>query len=326
MRGAEAISSYQGLPPQEAFDIEYWALEEAKLRRMPPEKEFERSVVVVVGAGSGIGKAIAHRMAEEGAHVVCADLSMDSATETAEELTALYGPGIGVAGTGLSNCGRAIGVQVDITDRSSVETMFEDVVMAYGGLDSVLVTAGIFVPPDTAGRIDDDKWGLTFEINVTGLYIVADEANRIWTVQGLPGSLVLTTSVNSVVSKRGSMAYDSSKAAANHLVRELAIELSPLVRVNGLAPATVVKGSSMFPRERVISSLSKYEIEYQESEETESLRNRLAQFYADRTLTKVPITPEDCAEAAFLLASERLGRTTGQIVSVDGGLHEGFLR
>ena len=326
MRGAEAISSYQGLPQQEAFDIEYWSLEEAKLRRMPPEKEFERSVVVVVGAGSGIGKAIAHRMAEEGAHVVCADLSGGSATETAEELTALYGRGIGVAGTGLSNCGRAIGVQVDITDRSSVETMFEDVVMAYGGLDNVIVTAGIFVPPDTAGRIGDDKWGLTFEINVTGLYIVADEAHRIWKAQGLPGSLVLTTSVNSVVSKRGSMAYDSSKAAANHLVRELAIELAPLVRVNGLAPATVVKGSSMFPRERVIASLSKYEIAYQESEETESLRNRLAQFYADRTLTKAPITPEDCAEAAFLLASERLGRTTGQIVSVDGGLHEGFLR
>jgi NAD(P)-dependent dehydrogenase (short-subunit alcohol dehydrogenase family) len=217
-------------------------------------------------------------------------------------------------------------VQVDITDRSSVETMFEDVVMAYGGLDNVIVTAGIFVQPDTAGRIGDDKWGLTFEINVTGLYIVADEANGIWKAQGLPGSLVLTTSVNSVVSKRGSMAYDSSKAAANHLVRELAIELAPLVRVNGLAPATVVKGSSMFPRERVIASLSKYEIEYQESEETESLRNRLAQFYADRTLTKAPVTPEDCAEAAFLLASERLGRTTGQIVSVDGGLHEGFLR
>jgi NAD(P)-dependent dehydrogenase (short-subunit alcohol dehydrogenase family) len=326
MRGAEAISEYQSLDQQEAFDIEYWALEEAKLRRMPPEKEFERSVVVVVGAGSGIGKAVAHRMAEEGGHVVCADISSGAATETAEELAALYGPGIGVAGTGLSNCGRAFGVQVDITDRSSVETMFEDVVMAYGGLDNVIVTAGIFVPPDGAGRIDDDQWGLTFEINVTGLYIVADEAHQIWKAQGLPGSLVLTTSVNSVVPKRGSMAYDSSKAAANHLVRELAIEMAPLVRVNGLAPATVVKGSSMFPRERVISSLSKYEIEYQESEDTDALRNRLAQFYADRTLTKVPITPEDCAEAAFLLASERLGRTTGQIVSVDGGLHEGFLR
>ncbi|MFP6864501.1 MAG: bifunctional rhamnulose-1-phosphate aldolase/short-chain dehydrogenase [Roseibacillus sp.] len=326
MRGAEAISEYQSLDQQEAFDIEYWALEEAKLRRMPPEKEFERSVVVVVGAGSGIGKAVAHRMAEEGAHVVCADISSGAATETAEELAALYGPGIGVAGTGLSNCGRAFGVQVDITDRSSVETMFEDVVMAYGGLDNVIVTAGIFVPPDGAGRIDDDQWGLTFEINVTGLYIVADEAHQIWKAQGLSGSLVLTTSVNSVVPKRGSMAYDSSKAAANHLVRELAIEMAPLVRVNGLAPATVVKGSSMFPRERVISSLSKYEIEYQESEGTDALRNRLAQFYADRTLTKVPITPEDCAEAAFLLASERLGRTTGQIVSVDGGLHEGFLR
>lgn len=326
MRGAEAISSYQALPQQEAFDIEYWSLEEAKLRRMPPEKEFERSVVVVVGAGSGIGKAVAYRMAEEGAHVVCADISQKAAQETADGVQALYGAGIGVAGTGLSSCGRAIGVQVDITDRSSVEAMFEDVVMAYGGLDNVIVTAGVFIPPDTNGRIDDDKWGLTFEINVTGLYIVADEANRIWTAQGLPGSLVLTTSVNSVVSKRGSMAYDSSKAAANHLVRELAMEMAPLVRVNGLAPATVVKGSSMFPRDRVIASLAKYEIEFAESEDTDSLRNRLAQFYADRTLTKVPITPDDCAEAAFLLASERLGRTTGQIVAVDGGLHEGFLR
>ncbi len=326
MRGAEAVSKYQALPQQEAFDIEYWSLEEAKLRRMPPEKEFERSVVVVAGAGSGIGKAVAHRMAEEGAHVVCADLLQEAAEETAEELIALYGPGIGVAGTALSTCGRALGLQVDITDRSSVETLFEDVVMAYGGLDTVIVTAGVFVPPDTKGRISDQKWGLTFEINVTGLYIVADEADRIWKQQGLPGSLVLTTSVNSVVSKRGSMAYDTSKAAANHLVRELAIELAPLVRVNGLAPATVVKGSSMFPRDRVISSLAKYEIEFGEEEDTETLRNRLAQFYADRSLTKVPITPEDCAEAAYLLASERLGRTTGQIVSVDGGLHEGFFR
>ncbi len=293
---------------------------------MPPEKEFERRIVLVVGAGSGIGKAVAHRMAEEGAHVVCADLSQDAARATAEELTALYGPGIGVAGTGLSNCGRALGVQVDITDRSSVETMFEDLVMAYGGLDTVIVTAGVFVPPDAEGHIADDKWGLTFEVNVTGLYIVADEANRIWEQQGLPGSLVLTTSVNSVVSKRDSMAYDTSKAAANHLVRELAVELAPLVRVNGLAPATVVRGSAMFPRETVIASLEKYEVDYDEDENTDSLRNRLARCYADRTLTGEAVTPEDCAEAAYLLASERLGRTTGQIITVDGGLHEGFFR
>ena len=303
------------------------ALGRAKAKQtLRNDADGETTLPILLHAGSGIGKAVAHRMAEEGAHVVCADLSREAAVETAEELIALYGSGIGVAGTGLSNCGRALGMQVDITDRSSVETMFEDVVMAYGGIDNVIVTAGIFVPPDISGSIDDDKWGLTFEINVTGLYIVADEANRIWTAQDLPGSLVLTTSVNSVVSKRGSMAYDTSKAAANHLVRELAIELAPLVRVNGLAPATVVKGSSMFPRDRVIASLSKYEIEFDEDEVTETLRNRLAQFYADRTLTKVPITPEDNAEAAYLLASERLGRTTGQILSVDGGLHEGFLR
>nr|NIP95428.1 SDR family oxidoreductase [Akkermansiaceae bacterium] len=172
---------------------------------------------------------------------------------------------------------------------------------------------------DAEGHIADDKWGLTFEVNVTGLYIVADEANRIWEQQGLPGSLVLTTSVNSVVSKRDSMAYDTSKAAANHLVRELAVELAPLVRVNGLAPATVVRGSAMFPRETVIASLEKYEVDYDEDENTDSLRNRLARCYADRTLTGEAVTPEDCAEAAYLLASERLGRTTGQIITVDGG-------
>ena len=190
----------------------------------------------------------------------------------------------------------------------------------------MIVTAGIFVPPSKDGRIHDEKWGLTFEINVTGLYIVADEANRVWQAQDLPGSLVLTTSVNAAVVKKGSLAYDTSKAAANHLVRELAVELAPLVRVNGLAPATVVKGSAMFPRERVIASLAKYEIDFGEGESTEELREKLAQFYADRSLTKSAITPEHIAEAAYLLAGERLGRTTGQILSVDGGLQEAFLR
>ena len=142
----------------------------------------------------------------------------------------------------------------------------------------------------------------------------------------MPGNLVLTTSANAVVAKRGSLAYDASKAAANHLVRELAMELAPLVRVNGVAPATVVQGSAMFPRERVIGSLAKYDIPYKEDEPTESLVKKLAQFYADRTLTKSPITPADQAEAYFLLVSPRLSKTTGQIISVDGGLHEAYLR
>lgn len=326
MRGAEAISEYVALPKQEAFDIEYWLLEEAKLRRMPPDKEFARNVAVVIGAGSGIGKAVAHRLAKEGAHIVCADLSAAAAQATADELTKKYGVGIGVAGTGISACGPAIGLAVDVTNRASVQAMFQQVLLAYGGIDNVVVTAGIFISPDNTGHIPDERWDTTFAVNVKGAYIVADEAQRIWAAQKLPGSLVITTSVNGAVAKKGSVAYDTSKAAANHLVRELAIELAPLVRVNGVAPATVVAGSAMFPRDRVISSLAKYEIAYSESEETESLRNRLAQFYAQRTLTKLPILPEDQAEAVYLLLSSAFGKTTGQIVNVDGGLIEAYLR
>jgi NAD(P)-dependent dehydrogenase (short-subunit alcohol dehydrogenase family) len=326
MRGAEAIDKYIALPQQEAFDIEYWLLEEAKLKRMPAEKELARQVVVVIGAGSGIGKETAHRLVKEGAHIVSVDLNEAAAQETANEILAKYGAGIGVAGTGLSSCGPAIGLACNITDRNSIRKMLDDVAIAYGGFDSICVTAGIFVPSNTTGHIPDDKWPVTFAINVTGAYLVGDEAAKTWKKQGLRGNLVLTTSANAVVAKKGSVAYDCSKAAANHLVRELAIELAPLVRVNGVAPATVVKGSAMFPRDRVIGSLAKYNIPYSDKEETESLVAKLAQFYADRTLTKSPITPADQAEAYFLLVSQRLSKTTGQIVTVDGGLHEAFMR
>ena len=326
MRGAEAIDEYISLPKQEAFDIEYWLLEEAKLQRMPPEMELARQIHVVIGAGSGIGKETAHRLVKDGAHVVAVDLNQEAAEETAKEITDKYGLGIGVAGSGISGCGQAIGLGADITKRESIRAMLDQVALAYGGFDAIEITAGIFVPSDTTGHIPDEKWGLTFNINVTGSYLVADEAYKTWQDQGLRATLVLTTSANAAVAKKGSLAYDTSKAAANHLVRELAMELSPLVRVNGVAPATVVKGSSMFPRDRVIGSLAKYEIEYSEDEPTESLVDKLAQFYADRTLTKSPITPADQAEAYFLLVSGRLSKTTGQVITVDGGLHEAFLR
>lgn len=326
MRGAEAIDEYISLPQQEAFDIEYWLLEEAKLKRMPAEKEMARSIVLVVGAGNGIGKSTAFRVAKEGAHVICADVSLEAAQATAKELTAIYGAGIGVAGTGISGCGPAIGLGVDITKRESVKELLKQATLAYGGIDSIIVTAGVYVPPDAAGNLADDKWKFTFDVNVMGLYLVADEAKALFASQGLRGSMVLTTSVNGVVSKRGSLAYDTSKAAANHLIRELAIDLAPLVRVNGVAPATVVAGSTMFPRDRVIASLAKYKIAYSESDSADSMRESLAKFYAERTLTKSPITPEDQAEAIYFLASDRAAKTTGQVISVDGGLAEAFMR
>jgi rhamnulose-1-phosphate aldolase/alcohol dehydrogenase len=326
MRGAEAIDEYEAMDQQEAFDIEYWSLEEAKLRRLPPEKELDRQIVVVIGAGAGIGKATAHRLVKEGAHLVCVDRDKAAAQATAQEIIDKYGEGIGVAGTGLSNCGPALGLACDITSRESVAAMFDDVLVAYGGLDAVVVTAGIFVPPDRSGRVDDSQWALTYAINVSGAYIVADEANKIFKRQNLPGNIVLTTSANAVVAKKGSLAYDTSKAAANHLVRELAVEMAPLVRVNGVAPATVVKGSTMFPRDRVIASLTKYGIAFQDSESDDALRAKLAGFYAKRSLTQSPIEPEDQAEAILLLVSQRLSKTTGHIVPVDGGLQDGFLR
>jgi NAD(P)-dependent dehydrogenase (short-subunit alcohol dehydrogenase family) len=293
---------------------------------MPPEQELARQVIAVIGGGSGIGRELAGRLAREGAHVVCVDKDSAAAEATAKLITDKHGLGIGVAGSGISTCGPALGLQSDMTQRTSVRAMLDQAALAYGGLDAVAVTAGIFVASDTQGRIPDDKWALTFAINVTGLYLVADEAAQLWRAQGLPANLVLTTSVNGVVPKKGSLAYDTSKAAANHLVRELAVELAPLVRVNGVAPATVVQGSGMFPRDRVIGSLAKYQIAYAEDEPTEELTRKLAQFYADRTLLKRPITPADQAEAIFLLLTRRLSQTTGQIISVDGGLHEAFLR
>ncbi len=327
MRGAETIDRYRALPEQEAFDIEYWQLEEAKLRRMPPEQSLARQVAVVVGAGSGIGKEVCHRICGEGAHIVSVDLSKENADETAQEIVAKMGEGIGISGTGISGCGPAIGLSADVTARSTIVEMLEEAILAYGGVDALVVTAGIFVPPSVAGDISDDAFSLTFDINVKGAYLAAKAASdSIFQKQQLPNNVVITTSANAVVAKKGSVAYDTSKAAANHLVRELAIELSPMSRVNAVAPATVVKGSAMFPRDRVIASLAKYNIEYSESETDEALRGKLAEFYAQRTLTKSPITPEDQAEAIYLLLSDSLSKTTGHVIPVDGGLADGFLR
>ncbi len=326
MRGAEAIDEYVSLPQQEAFDIEYWLLEEAKLQRMPAEKEMARKVVAIVGAGSGIGREAAYRLVKEGAHVSCLDLNEKGAAETVDAINAKYGVGIGVAGTGVSNCGLATSAPINVTSREAIRAAVEHTILAYGGCDSVVVTVGFIASPDRDGRIKDEGWGFTYDVNVIGSCWCVEEAATVFKAQGLPATACITTSANAVVSKRGSLAYDTSKAAANHLVRELAIDLAPLVRVNGVAPATVVKGSGLFPRDRVIANLVKYNLPAGDEETDEVLVNRLAQFYADRTLTKVPIEMADQAEAIFLCVSGRLSKTTGQVIAVDGGLHEAFLR
>jgi rhamnulose-1-phosphate aldolase/alcohol dehydrogenase len=326
MRGAEAIDEYSAIARQEAFDIEYWALEEAKLQRMPPEKELARRVVAVIGGGSGIGKAVCERLAPDDASIVAIDLNPDAAQATADQLTATLGQGIGVAGTDLSGAGPALAASANATSRDSLRDAYRQAILAYGGIDHLVVTAGVFVPPDTTGHIPDDKWGFTFGVNVTGVYLAVDELAKIFDEQGLDGSVVITTSVNAVVAKKGSLAYDTSKAAANHLVRELAIELAPRVRVNGVAPATVVKGSTMFPRDRVIASLTKYDIDFDDSADDDALRDKLAEFYAQRTLTKQPITPDDQAEAIAFMLGRKASKTTGQVLHVDGGLADAQLR
>ncbi len=309
-----AFHNYVALPPAEAFRIEYWALEEAKLRQMPPEREFSRKVFLVVGGGSGIGRATVLQLARHGAHLVVADLNEAAAAAVAQEAAALS------ARESVSSCG------ADLTSRESLAAALRHTVLTFGGIDGVINTAAVFVAPDKAGRITDSQWQMTLQVNIAGNYYLADEACRILREQALPACLVLTGSANAVVPKRGSEAYDVSKSALSHLVRELACGLAPLVRVNGIAPATVVAGSTMFPRDRVISSLSKYSVPFDESQSTEELRRRLADFYARRTLTGLPIQPEDCAEAICWLASERSLKTTGHMIPVDGGLAEAFLR
>ena len=263
MRGAEAIDEYEALAQQEAFDIEYWPLEEAKLRRLPPEKELARQIVVVIGAGAGIGKATAHRLVKEGAHLVCVDRDKAAAAGDGEGDHRQVRRG--------HRRRRHRHQQLRPGDRPRLRhhqsrERRRDVRRRRSRLRRLRRRRRdgrhLRAAATAAGRIDDSQWALTFAINVTGAYIVADEANKIFKRQGLPGNIVLTTSANAVVAKKGSLAYDTSKAAANHLVRELAVELAPLVRVNGVAPATVVKGSTMFPRDRVIASLAKYGIAF----------------------------------------------------------------
>ena len=306
-------SNYVALPTREAFRIEYWALEEAKIRRQPPEKSMSRRIAMVVGGGSGIGREVALLAGAGGATVAVADRNVPAAEAVATELRKRHG------------ADSAQAIEIDITKESSIQAALRSVISLCGGLDLLINTAALF-PTSADNTTSPTQWGKTLEINVTANYFLAEQAARIFREQGLDASIVLTSSANAVVPKRGSEAYDVSKAAVSHLVRELAVSLAPLVRVNGISPATVIRGSTMFPRERVIASLNKYDIRFDAAASDDDLRNLLADFYAQRTLTHLPIDPVDCAHAILFLAGPEARCTTGHILPVDGGLTEAFLR
>ena len=307
--------NYVALPRPEAFKIEYWALEEAKLQRMPAEAEFSRKILLIVGGGSGIGREVALMLAKKGAHLVISDLNADSAKEVAGEVAKL------------TSSETVSHVPSNLGSAESLAAAIRHTILQFGGIDAIVNTAAIFpVGTGPNGQLTEAQWATTFSVNVTGNYLLANEAKWVFNDQKLSATLVLTSSANAVVSKFGSEAYDVSKTALNHLIRELAVGLSPLVRVNGIAPATVVAGSTMFPRDRVMQSLTKYKIAFSEKDTTEELRDKLANFYAQRTLTKRPILPKDCAAAIVWLAGEESAKTTGHVIPVDGGLHEAFLR
>jgi rhamnose utilization protein RhaD (predicted bifunctional aldolase and dehydrogenase)/NAD(P)-dependent dehydrogenase (short-subunit alcohol dehydrogenase family) len=307
------FSNYVALPPSEAFRIEYWQLEEAKIRRQPPEKELSRQICLVVGGANGVGRETALLAADRGAHVVVADKDVAAAQAVAAEAQKIGGKETAVA------------VAIDIRNRESILEALHETVSSYGGLDIIVNTAAVF-PSSPDGQINDAQWGVTLDINVTANHRLVEEASKTFREQDLSASIVLVSSANAVVPKRGSEAYDVSKAAVNHLVREFAISLAPKVRVNGISPATVVKGSTMFPRDRVMASLTKYSIPFDQAASDEDLRSLLAGFYAKRTLTHQPIDPKDCAAAILFLAGPQSRCTTGHLIPVDGGLTEAFLR
>lgn len=308
------VNNYLALSSKEAFRIEYWALEEAKLRRQPKEAEFSRKVVIVVGGGSGVGRDFCNKLVANGAHIIIADKNINAANESNKMIQNKFGNEFSHV------------FSVDIVNRASVTELMNFTKSNFGGVDVLVNTAAIFLPPDNGETYFDKTWNKILNINITGNNILAEEFAKVIQEQNSEGQLLFTSSANAIVPKHGSEPYDVSKTALNHLIRELAIRYAPHIRVNGVSPATVVEGSSMFPRDRVIASLSKYNIHFGKNEPTKELVGKLSNFYSKRTLTHKPIRPSDVVEAGYFLLSRNSSRITGHIIPVDGGLVGAFFR
>jgi rhamnulose-1-phosphate aldolase/alcohol dehydrogenase len=301
MRGAEAISSYQPILESEKFRIEYWSLEEAKLRRMPEPKPLATRIALVTGAASGIGKAIAHRLAAEGACVVIADLDLAKAQAAAAEI---------------GDSDVAIGVQADVTSEAQVIASVNATVLAFGGLDLVVNNAGLVLARSLFDTSEAD-WDIQHNVMSKGSFFVSKAAARVLVDQKLGGDIVYISSKNSIFAGPENLAYSATKADQAHQVRLLAAELGGFgIRVNGINPDGVVRGSGMFSNGWGAKRAATYGVPEEE----------LGQYYAQRTLLKREVLPEHVANAVFVLCSADLSHTTGLHIPVDAGVAAAFLR
>ena len=304
MRGASGVDTYVGLPEQEAFDIEYWLLEEAKLQRMPKPKGLAGRVALVTGAAGGIGLAICRRLLTDGACVVLADKDRDSLVAAASELRRQFSADVVET------------VEVDVTDETAVTAALERVVVSYGGIDIVVSNAGIA----SSAPFEDtslDLWNKNIAVLATGYFLVSREAYRVLLKQKLPGSIVFVGSKNALAASANAAAYCSAKAAELHLARCLALEGAPHgIRVNVVNPDAVLRGSKIWSGEWRAERAEAYNLKEEDLEE----------FYRTRSLLKRGVYPEDIAEAVYFFASDVSSKSTGNVINVDAGNAAAFTR
>ncbi|MGM7668012.1 bifunctional aldolase/short-chain dehydrogenase [Microbacterium sp. A93] len=301
MRGAESLSTYSPISDAEKFNIEYWALEEAKLQRMPKPKSHQGRIAFVTGAASGIGKAIATRLAAEGACVVVADLDLEKAQAAAAEL---------------GNTDVAIGVAANVADGDAVQAALNDAVLAFGGVDLVVNNAGLSLSKPLLETTEKD-WDLQHDVMAKGSFLVSKAAARVLIDQKLGGDIIYISSKNSVFAGPNNIAYSATKADQAHQVRLLAVELGEHgIRVNGINPDGVVRGSGIFASGWGANRAATYGVAEED----------LGQYYANRTILKREVVPENVADAVYVLTGPELTRTTGLHIPVDSGVAAAFLR
>ncbi|SIO15101.1 bifunctional aldolase/short-chain dehydrogenase [Algoriphagus halophilus] len=304
MRGAEAVSSYVSLPLQEAFNIEYWLLEEAKLQRMPKEKPLSRRIALITGSAGGIGKGIAERYLQEGACVVVTDINAERLAQTEAEMQKKYGKDV------------FLGVTLDVTDTESLKKAMQEICLKFGGLDIIVNNAGISISKPLEEHTEED-WNKLLDILVKGQFEVSQQGVKILKQQGLGGDIVNIVSKNALVAGPKNVAYGTAKAAQLHMSRLMAAELGEdKIRVNVVNPDAVIENSNIWEGGWAENRAKAYGIEVKD----------LPAYYANRTLLKEAVKTSDIADAAFAFVSGMLNKSTGNMINVDGGLAPAFPR